>query len=217
MCVYKYILVVCEGGSEERYIKVLKKFFREYTDKQIVTIVSSNLRGGITVSNYISRIKDALKSAGGDFDELCIWLDVDLFKRKYNNLSLEEIKEMCQQEINRALVNLPRGLRVANLPVKLCFNYMNGEDFLSMCHGGDVVMLWQDFCEKNNHFINPMVAAFYKGEADRIIPCKTGDECWLDFQNIENIKNLISCNENLDIKFSSDFVDFISKLVDETI
>lgn len=217
MCVYKYILVVCEGGSEERYIKVLKKFFREYTDKQIVTIVSSNLCGGITVSNYISRIKDALKSVEGDFDELCIWLDVDLFKRKYNNLSLEEIKEMCQQEINRALVNLPRRLRVANLPVKLCFNYMNGEDFLSMCHGGDVVMLWQDFCEQNNHFNNPMVAAFYKGEADRIIPCKTGDECWLDFQNIENIKNLISCNENLDIKFSSDFVDFISKLVDETI
>ncbi len=164
----KLILVLCEGDTEYHFLNSMNRFCRDKAKDESFSFVRENL-GGVSLNNFVQKINAALRNHNGDFHKLCVWLDLDIFKRANPDKDDQSIADMYTR-ILRENIKLHRGINLENEEIVVCFNYMNGEDFIMSCFSEDIFLAWHSFCVNNNHFTSPMVASVYKAEIPRFMP-----------------------------------------------
>ena len=75
-----------------------------------------------------------------------------------------------------------------------------------------VVLKWQDICEKNGHFEKPLTSEKLEELITQIIPNYKKGYIPAEIElNYEALNRLFSNNKDPEIKFRSDFADFIEK------
>lgn len=164
----KLILVLCEGDTEYHFLNSVNRFCRDNARSELFTFVRENL-GGVNLNNFVQKINYALRKHEGHFHKLCIWLDFDIFKRANPDKNDKDIADMYTR-ILLENIKLHRGIVLEDGEIAVCFNYMNGEDFILSCFTEDIFSAWYKFCLNNNHFISPMVASVYKEEILKFVP-----------------------------------------------
>lgn len=164
----KLILVVCEGDSEYGFLNSMNRYLRENSGDERFSFVRENIHG-INTKNFTLKITNALRHQEGHFHKICAWLDLDIFKRAYPHKSEQDIIKECAKKIKEE-VKFHKGITTDNEDIFVCFNFMNGEDFIAACYPKKVYLNWHDFCCDNNHYECPMVAADYKPKAKELIP-----------------------------------------------
>lgn len=180
------ICVFCEGDTEKNYIQSLNRFLRSEGISDI-TLTAKNLNG-VSVSSYVSKIKQYKPHELGYFSDFYTWLDFDIFKRANKNKS----------EIQETIMKISFNKKTLT-PL---FNQMNGEDFIILHEDKEAIEKWVDICNKNNHFDMPMTEDTYLPLFRKLIPdYKKGEISDL------TKKRMQSCVKNINetkIPFSSD-------------
>jgi hypothetical protein len=192
----KAIIVICEGESERAYLQELNEYLRE----QYVSLVPK-LAGTGYFNEVVRKYKEECKRNKGNkknFYEYYIWVDKDIYERN-------EQKNMTKFN----------DLKYENIVDKFRFNIFNFEDFLMLHYSRDKILEYQKKCEKHNHFRSPMKEKEY-------LPLfkETCDENYekgslpKGFEiSEESLKRLSKNNKDESIKFKSDFVKVIKKLL----
>lgn len=202
----KLILVVCEGDSEYGFLNSMNRYLRENAQDERFAFVRENMKG-INVNNFTLKITNALRRREGHFHKVCVWLDLDIFKRAYPDKSAQDIIKDCAKQIQKD-VKFHKGITADSEDITICFNFMNGEDFIAACYPKDVYLNWYNFCRANNHFECPMVAADYKPKAKELIP--NFDNVFVLFEYLGTKEALINLlNNHNTVRPVSYFVEII--------
>lgn len=187
---FKIYHIICEGSSEEAYLKELNKYLREVGCDMFFNYY--NLYGIAEYKKIKKKYREAEKNKKKT-DEIFIWLDNDVFKR--NKLSKHELQQVLKFQ----------GIK---------YNYQNLEDFLVMHLSDKQVDSWHSICHKENHFDNPMNKTTVAKLIQQIFPGYTKGFLPQEIQINENsLKKLYENQKKLSIKFKSDFVEVINQLL----
>jgi hypothetical protein len=191
--------IICEGSSEEAYLQELNRYLRECNSR--VNIKVYNLCGsGDRVSYLLSKIKNIYKKirkGERKTPEIFIWIDNDLFLRK----------KLSKEELELKIKKL-KGI----LGVK--YNYHNFEDFLIMHLPDKQVQNFHKICTLKNHFVSPLSGEDVIKIMQKIIPDYKKGHLPDTFEiTTENLNRLNENQNSATIKFKSDFVSVIEKLI----
>jgi len=85
---FKIYHIICEGASEEAYLKELNHYLRESGFAVFFNVY--NVCGASQYKTIKNKYREALKRKKNT-DEIFIWLDNDVFKRK--KLSKDELQK----------------------------------------------------------------------------------------------------------------------------
>jgi hypothetical protein len=183
------ITIICEGKSEYAYIQELNRFFREKEIKVnfFVRKIGTGLFNEV-VKIYKQEYRNNKKV------KLYIWVDKDIYERN-NQDSMNKYKNKKE--------NIPN----------FHFNTFNFEDFLVLHLEKEKVLEHQRRCEQRNHFKIPLHEKEYLPLINEIFPKYTKGSLPSTFISDKSLKLLFSNNEDLNIKFKSDFVDIIEPIV----
>ncbi len=188
---FKVYHIICEGSSEEAYLKELNKYLRSNGFEVYLKLY--NLYGIAEYSKIKKKYRNVRRCAKKT-DKILAWLDNDVFKR--GKLSKDELRRILGGFYN------------------IKYNYENFEDFLVMHLSDEKVNCWQEICRKESHFSEPMnnkaVAKFihqiFSGYSKGSLPG--------EFQiNAETLERLNINQEKSSVQSKSDFVEVIRKLL----
>ncbi|MFI3242467.1 MAG: hypothetical protein R3Y43_07870 [Alphaproteobacteria bacterium] len=189
----KIYIIVCEGPSEYAYLQELNRFL-DALDASFTFVSKSS--GGGHFRQVTQKFKD-VKKDNKKASNINIWVDADTYKRND-----EGDREKYSKKDNK----YPDFL----------FNTFNFEDFLTMHLNEEKVLEWQNICERRNHFTNPMHSSTYEPLVkEHLFPdYEKGD---MPFEiTKDNLERLFNNNNNPDIKFGSEFANFLERLLEET-
>lgn len=191
--IWKTIIIICEGKSEENYISELNRFFRENDIRIILTpkpVGAGEYKS--VIKTYKNQRTDNKKS------KIEIWVDFDIYLRNDNN---------CMDNYQKKKQSIPDFL----------FNHQNFEDFLVLHKDDYTLQNWLDICRKLNHFSTPLHGKGEQGYMNllenNIFPGYKKGDLPLNI-NKDSLVNLLKHNMDKTIPLKSDFADFLSKIID---
>ncbi len=191
MCIARNLvnLVICEGASEESYLRELNRALREKDINVVFTpFPVGNGNYSAVVKLYKKLKKDNPRS------KFIIWIDKDIYHRNENK-NMDAYKKK------------PRGIP------DFCFNYYNFEDFLSLHLNDDLLNSWEQICKQNHHFTTPMFAKTYESLFQNILSnYSKGNFPWDTF-DLRKLATAFKNNKNSTIQFSSDFLNELEKIL----
>lgn len=130
----------------------------------------------------------------------------NVFKKTYKDNRHSNIVIWCDEDVFK------RGKPKTKLFEMALTNKFNFEDFLVMHLDKSVVLKWQDICGKNGHFEKPLTSEELEELITQIIPNYKKGYIPAEIElNYEALNRLFSNNKDPEIKFRSDFADFIEK------
>lgn len=184
----KTYVILCEGSSEFAYIQILNRILNDnninisFIAKEIGTGHFSDVE-----NTYRKQCKENKKL------EKLIWVDEDIYKRND--------KDNGTQYSNKN----------ANIP-KFLFTKYNFEDFLVMHLDNNTINYWEQILNTKGHFSIPLKSKDYipliKEKIDIFNNYEKGV---LPFDiTLDNIKQAYKTHQATNIKFKSDFLDFIN-------
>ena len=195
--------IVCEGASEEAYVKALGQFLRDYEVGLRINFRVVNAGGG----RAFSKVKEAVKDLQKKYPKECrayvhmrIMVDRDCYARSKTD----------RKKYEEAKASLPRFL----------FQYFNFEDFLLMHFSAEIVEAWRK--ESAAHFKRPWTAGEYMPKFKAFVEehkealkslqnYKKGDVFPLTQEHLENLFQ----NNTQDGLPRSDFAAFLKDLIPE--
>ena len=186
----KYYKILCEGESEEVYIKHINKILR---DRNIDTLLGTHTFKNGDFNNVMKIVK---KYNHKDKQKLRIWIDEDIYKRN-------------EQQ------NYTKYLEYKNKMPDFLFTQYNFEDFLIMHLDDKIIIEWQEKLIKRNNFNVPLISDEY------IDLLKKNINIFRDYKKgvlpfditLDNIKQAYKTHQATNIKFKSDFLDFINEYI----
>lgn len=188
----KVYIVLCEGSSEYAYIQILNRILDEHN-------ISIVLKAVILGNGHFKTVKKKVEAYNyKERKKLKIWIDEDIYKRN-------------EQQ------NYTKYLKYKSKMPDFLFTQYNFEDFLIMHLDDKIITEWQEKLIKRNHFNVPLISdeyidllkknmTIFKDYQKGVIP----DEIQITF---ESIKHSYEIHINSNIKFKSNFLDFIHKNV----
>lgn len=183
--------VICEGTSEENYIKEINKFFRENSIN--VSLYPINVGNGSFSQVYkkFKKVKNINKN-----QEVVIWVDRDIYKRNDKERLLYQNKSKSVPDFK--------------------FNDYNFEDVIVLHLPEDRILEWKNICIENNHFNIPMTSEVYIPLfRTNIIENYEKGNFPLEIFDTNTILGAIRNNNDININFHSDFLSFIQKILEE--
>lgn len=196
------IFILCEGRSEENYIKLLNLTLQKEYAILDLTLIPYSFNGGLTYSDFTTRIKNKIKEIKRDGvtprDKLYLWIDKDVFLRKYPN----------KQEIFKAEISNNK------LSIILVYNYMNFEDFLILHYSEQIILNLQKKLEKKKHFLKPLIAKDYEPIYETIIQDYIKGRLPNSFKlNLDKIKQCVINMDNEKYKFKSEIKEILELVI----
>lgn len=208
MEITKTIYVICEGKSEEVYLKTLNRYLNQKEYLFTFLSVSCNQKDGHFV-NLKKRWKECLKNNNKTFrywrkeSNILFLVDWDLFERNEKD---------CYTLYSQEKENLP----------PFFFNYQNFEDFLSLHFPTSKAAEWCCICNTRRHFQIPMHSVEYvplfqqifSGYEKGTLPAKFNMT-----EGLENLKinhkdiRLLQGKLNRKCNCENDFVDYLLTLL----
>lgn len=175
-------LVVCEGKSENTYLKELSRYL-ENNDYSF-TFVPKPIGSGHCTQTLRRYNQEKRKSPKNN---IIIWVDKDTYIRNDNN-----DKDNYERSKKQSL---------------FLFSYYNFEDFLVMHLNEEKVLHWQRICDQQGHFQRPL----YSEQVEKLIKQHIFPDYQkgqIPFEITEDhITNLVMNQNNPAIKFKSDFIE----------
>lgn len=193
--VYKTTIIICEGPSEENYIKELNKYFRE---SSIHIILTPKVVGTGEYKSVIKKYREVYQEYNGRNKKnkmpIEIWVDFDIYHRDNNN---------CMTNYKNKPKLIPDFL----------FSYENFEDFLVLHEDKVQLQKWEEICNKHNHFDIPLHENKYLPLLrDNIFPGYEKGSLPINIDK-NSLNNLFEHNNNDEnIKIKSDFASFLSSI-----
>ena len=186
------MLVICEGASEENYIRELNKFFRENT---VDIILHPEPVGSGVYSQVYKKYKEVKR--GNKHQKIIIWVDWDIYKRDGSQLVAYEEKPKSVPDFK--------------------FNYCNYEDILVLHKSLNVIRDWESVCIRYNHFEVPMTNNIYMPLfLEKIFSTYRKGDFPIEPLSVEILSLLFRNNNDRSIKFHSDFISFIQNLLEDS-
>ncbi len=187
----KVYIVICEGTSEDKYIKEINKFFRE--NDISVTLYSVIVGNGSFSQVYKKFKEEKIKNKKGKF---IIWVDDDIYQRNKNEKKQYDERKKFVPDFK--------------------FNKYNFEDMIVLHLSDDKIDQWNNICIQNNHFNTPMTSCKYLPLfCDNIIPEYEKGNFPPEEFDTNTISRAIKNNNNEKIKFHSDFLSFIEEILND--
>ncbi len=185
----KTYIILCEGSSEVAYIQILNRILND-----------NNINISFAVkeigTGHFSDVEKAYKKQCKENKKLekVIWVDKDIYKRNDRNNNTKYAKKKN---------NIPDFL----------FTIYNFEDFLVMHLGDDTINSWEQILNTNGHFNQPLISDEYEQIIkDNIAIFKDYKKGIIPFDiTLDNIKQAYRIHQNSNIKFKSDFLDFVNE------
>lgn len=164
----KNIYIVVEGSSEKSFFTRLNSFCRNIGIPKSFKIENAE---GHQLKKVLAAVKKAGQKIKKDTQKMLttnviVFLDYDVFKRG------EDIKPYIE-----------------NLPQLYFFEY-NFEDFLVSLLPKNKRKLWEQICNKNNHYNHPMSSTILERYIKEIFPNYKKGFCPLTEITQDNIKNM---------------------------
>ncbi len=184
--------VICEGTSEENYIKEINKFFRENSIN--VSLYPINVGNGSFSQVYkkFKKVKSTNKN-----QEVVIWVDGDIYKRNKNEKKQYDERKKSVPDFK--------------------FNKYNFEDMIVLHLSDDKIDQWNNICIQNNHFNIPMTSEVYIPLfRTNIIENYEKGNFPLEIFDTNTIWDAIRNNDDININFHSDFLSFIQEILEES-
>lgn len=187
----KTYMILCEGSSEYAYIQILNRIL---VDNSInISFVAKEVGNGHFSDVEKEYKKQCKKNAKL---EKIIWVDKDIYKRNEKNNS---------RKYSNKKSNIPDFL----------FTKYNFEDFLVMHLDDDTIENWYQILNTKGHFNIPLKSKVYmpiiKEKITIFNNYKKGE---IPFTiTLDNIKHAYQIHINPNIKFKSDFLEFIHENV----
>lgn len=193
---YKPFLVVCEGLSEENYIRALMQA-RECLGIR-TNIIPKNAGNG-QCSHVVGKFKEVCRQNKNKAEQVRVWVDDDLYKRNYTDED-----RRCAEAFKKVLPDIKQ---------KFFFSSHNFEDFLALHLSDDRLGEWIDICRSRNHFSLPMYSEEYIPLVQKHLFPNYGKGD-LPFElNEAAFRNLFRHNVDPEIPFRSSFADFLKNEV----
>jgi hypothetical protein len=193
--------VICEGNSEENYIRELNKFFRENSVN--CSFEPYNLKG--IIPKTFSKIKEiygkVLNEKINRSEEIIFWIDDDVFKRE----------ELNKQKIRECFNRLQGGNRV-----RFCYNYENFEDWLAMHLEEEAFLSYYDECNQRGHFEKPMSKKEYEPLIKKVMSFYEKSKLPNEFElNKNTLETALARNFSKKYKSKCDLAEIIGKILKE--
>lgn len=184
----KIVIVICEGPSEESYLKELNRVLREENIPLVFYPKPSGSGHYSVIEKFYKKVrKDNPRS------EIKIWVDKDIYER---NDSGNHDKYISKP------INIP----------DFDFNYFNYEDMLVLHLDYEQINKWEQICQQKNHFNSPLKSCDYEVLfKDNIFSDYEKGTFLLEKFDIETIKNAIKNNNDETIKFKSDMLTLVEE------
>lgn len=198
------IFIICEGKSEEKYIQGLRAILVNQCAVDDVLIIPECFCGGETFPDLKNNIKKKIKEIKTDgltsSDGIYIWLDKDVFLRKY----IDKFEEL---EIEIKKIKIPVNLR-------FLFNKMNFEDFLILHYTEQEILALQSKLNHKNHFIKPLIAEKYEPIYKTVIKDYSKGNLPDDFiLDLEKIKLCVRNIEDKNYNFESEIKEILDIVI----
>lgn len=184
-------IIICEGTkSEVAYIAELNRYLRDL--QKPISLISRPVGNG-DYTAVVRKYKEEFKrNKKGNF---FIWVDKDIYKR--NNRGNAD-------KYSKKPTNIP----------DFYFNIFNFEDFLILHCLKNVVLKYQNLCNKSNHFDIPLYERDYMLLIQQIFNHYSKSSLPNGFEiSKEVLENLFNNNNDTDIKFSSDFARELKNII----
>lgn len=188
---HKTYVILCEGSSEFAYIQILNRILNDNS-------INKSLVAAVIGTGHFSDVEQVYKKQYKKNKKLekHIWVDEDIYKRndKYNGTKYSN--------------------KDAAIP-NFLFNKYNFEDFLVMHLDDDTIDYWEQTLNIKGHFSIPLKAKEYIPLIkEKIKIFNNYEKGVLPFDiTLDNIKQAYSIHQNPNIKFKSDFLDFINEYI----
>ena len=183
------IITICEGMSDYAYFQEINRVFK---DENIpIRFVPRQADSGhfTSINNkFINERKNNPRS------EIIIVVDYDIYQ---NNISK----------------NMDKYRTKANHLPNFLFNHQNYEDVILLHLSKDDIKRWQNICEQNNHFTNPLSSDAHCELFKKHIlnNYKKGDFPF-EYFDINTILNAIN-NNTSETKIHSEFLEYLRDLL----
>ncbi|MBQ6704745.1 MAG: RloB domain-containing protein [Opitutales bacterium] len=193
---YKPFLVVCEGLSEENYIRALMQA-RECLGIR-TNIIPKNVGSG-QCGRVVRKFNEVRRQNKNNSEKIRIWVDDDLYVR-----NCTDGDKQCAKAFEGISVDVKSKFR---------FSSHNFEDFLALHLDDETLWGWIDICRSRNHFSVPMHSEEYMPLVQKHLFPNYGKGD-LPFElNEAAFRNLFRHNADPEIPFRSTFADFLKNEV----
>ena len=188
-------IVVCEGRSEFAYLNELNRFLREL-GKTKIKQTKMFIPKIVGTGDYYPVVKEFKKQKKENKNTpIAIWVDYDRYCRNDNHNK--------DDYADRNVSKIPNFL----------FNYHSFEDFFVMHYDDEVLNRWQDICQLQNHFTQPLKSDMAESLLrQHLFPEYAKSSLLPDFVvSKEGLSNLFRHQQSQTCRFKSDFAAFLMK------